>query len=323
MGDQPCVTSVMVMITPGRHEGHDGRQAGRGRRMRPWAYVRPETGGAGAVRSVMIGGVSGRLRAIAQETVSTVERGRYDGPDGVVDIGAGVARAVAGTRLYLPDDVLAEPVEVTGPLVVEVTGESSLDAARRLAAERDGVACLNFASARNPGGGFLNGAQAQEESIARASAIYPALRAAGDFYAFHRADRGLLYTDRVIWSPAVPVFRDDRGRFLASPYTVSFLTSAAPNRAMIARDRPGLLPEVPGALARRAARVLRVAAAHGCRELVLGAWGCGVFGNDPAQVAQVFAAALRDGPWFDRVVFAVLDRREAVRDEFRAAFGLT
>ncbi|MEU4619819.1 TIGR02452 family protein [Actinoplanes sp. NPDC023801] len=263
--------------------------------------------------------MSGRLRAIAHETVSVVERGRYEGPAGVVAIAAGVARSVAGTRLYLPGDELPEPAPAAGPPAIEVTGESSLEASRRLGGT---VACLNFASARNPGGGFLNGAQAQEESIARASAIYPSLRAAGDFYAFHRADRGLLYTDRVIYSPRVPVFRDDRGGFLTEAYDVSFLTSAAPNRAMIARDQPHLLPEVRGALARRAARVLRVAAAHGHRDLVLGAWGCGVFGNEPPTVAEVFAAALRDAPWFDRVVFAILDRRETVRDDFRTAFGI-
>ncbi|WP_204300404.1 TIGR02452 family protein [Actinoplanes campanulatus] len=263
--------------------------------------------------------MSARLRGIARETVAITERGWYDGPDGVVDIAGDVAAAVAGTRLHLPGDPLPEPAGVAGPPVIEVTAESTLAAARRVGA---GVACLNFASARNPGGGFLNGAQAQEESIARGSAIYPALLAAGDFYAFHRADRGLLYTDRIIWSPGVPVFRDDRGRLLAHPYPVSILTSAAPNRAAITRNEPDLLTEVSGALARRAARVLRVAAAHGARELVLGAWGCGVFGNDPGEVARVFAAALRDGPWFDRVVFAIMDRRETVRDAFRAAFAL-
>ena len=265
----------------------------------------------------MICGMSGRLRAIAQETVAIVERGRFDGPGGVVDIAAAVAAAVAGTRLHLPGEVLTPD---PGPPVtpeIEVTGESSLAAARRLG---DGVACLNFASARNPGGGFLNGAQAQEESIARSSAIYPSLLAAGDFYAFHRADRGILYSDRVVYSPRVPVFRDDRGRLLPYAYPVSFLTAAAPNRAMIARDQPALLPQVPGALARRAARILDVAAAHGHRDLVLGAWGCGVFGNDPGAVARVFAAALRERRWFDRIVFAILDRRETVRDEFRAAF---
>ncbi|WP_092556366.1 TIGR02452 family protein [Actinoplanes derwentensis] len=274
--------------------------------------------------------MSGRLRGIARETVSIVERGWYDGPAGRVDISAAVAAAVAGTRLHLPGDALPPPPSTPGgasrpdgvvvprAIAVEVTGESSLDAARRLGA---GVACLNFASARNPGGGFLNGAQAQEESIARSSAIYPSLRAAGDFYAFHRADRGILYTDRVIYSPSVPVFRDDRGGFLAAAFPVSFLTSAAPNRAMITRDQPQLLPQVQGALASRAHRVLRVAAAHGHRDLVLGAWGCGVFGNDPAEVAQAFADALAATPAFDRVVFAVLDRRETVRDAFRAVFA--
>jgi uncharacterized protein (TIGR02452 family) len=121
----------------------------------------------------------------------------------------------------------------------------------------------------------------------------------------------------------VPVFRDDRGDLLPEPYPVSFLTAAAPNRLAIERNQPHLLPEVPAVLARRAARVLRVAAAHGHRRLVLGAWGCGVFGNDPAVVAGAFAAALHDGPWFDEVVFAVLDRQPgtptyaAFRTEFR------
>ena len=246
--------------------------------------------------------VSSRLRAIAKETVEIASRGSYRAGDREVTID--VAPAVAGTRLYEPGDPVAETGTV-GAMAVEVTNESSLDACRRLGGD---VACLNFASARSAGGGFLNGAQAQEESLARASALYPCLRAAGDFYAHHRAHPELTYTDRVIYSPAVPVFRDDRGTLLAEPYRVAFLTSAAPNRAAIARDQPSLLAGIPAVLARRAARVLAVAAAHGHRTLVLGAWGCGVFGNDPALVADVFAAALRDRPAFDRVTFAVLDR---------------
>jgi uncharacterized protein (TIGR02452 family) len=67
---------------------------------------------------------------------------------------------------------------------------------------------------------------------------------------------------------------------------------------------------VPGVLAARAERVLAVAAAHGHRKLVLGAWGCGVFRNDPAVVAAVFAAALaQDRGRFDHVVLAVLDHQ--------------
>jgi uncharacterized protein (TIGR02452 family) len=257
--------------------------------------------------------VSSRLRAIAAETVAIVERGGYR--DVVVD----ATRAVSGTRLYLPDEALpsealrseARPGErLPAAAMVEVTGESTLAAARRLGGD---VAALNFASARSPGGGFLNGAQAQEESLARASALYHCLRAAPEFYAYHRSHRELTYTDRVIYSPRVPVFRDDRGRLLDAAYPVSFLTAAAPNRAMIVLNQPEHLAAVPGILRRRAGRVLQVAAAHGHRRLVLGAWGCGVFGNDPAEVADAFAGALADGPWFEHVTFAVLDKEAAFR----------
>ena len=113
-----------------------------------------------------------------------IEHGRYRAPGGgEVALAADIAAAVTGTRLYLPDD----PVTVTAPdgemPAVEVTRETSLAATRRLG--RD-VVCLVFASARKPGGGFLNGAQAQEESLARASALYACQRAAPQFYAFHR-----------------------------------------------------------------------------------------------------------------------------------------
>ncbi|HET8682864.1 MAG TPA: TIGR02452 family protein, partial [Micromonosporaceae bacterium] len=111
-----------------------------------------------------------RWRAVARETVEIVARGSYVNGAGVeVSVGEQVGAAVAGTRLYLPEDELAEPAVTGGVPVVEVTNETSLSAARRLGED---VACLVFASARNPGGGFLNGAQAQEESIARASALY-------------------------------------------------------------------------------------------------------------------------------------------------------
>jgi uncharacterized protein (TIGR02452 family) len=255
----------------------------------------------------MMAVVSSRLRAIARETVAIADRGVYRTALGdEVHIGDRVARAVSGTRLYAPEDAMAAPTPDRAVPTIEVTNESSLLATRRLGGD---VACLVFASARNPGGGFLNGVQAQEESLARGSALYPCLRAAGDFYAHHRSHAELTYSDRVIYSPAVPVFRDDKGALLPAPYPVSFLTAAAPNRSAILRSQPRYLADIPTVLLRRAARVLQVAAAHGHRRLVLGAWGCGVFGNEPATVAQAFAAALRHSPWFDHVTFAVLDRQ--------------
>ncbi|MFC7981077.1 TIGR02452 family protein [Streptomyces sp. NPDC057336] len=267
--------------------------------------------------------MSARLRGIAQRTEQIVTAGYYRTPGGrEVSVAAAVAAAREGTRTHGPEPV--EPAaRVPVRTVLEVTGESSLEAARRLGGE---VAVLNFASARNPGGGYLNGAQAQEEALCRASALYTCLLRARDFYDHHRAHRDPFYTDRVIHSPAVPVFRDDRGDLLDEPYTAGFLTSAAPNAGVVLRTAPERAAGLPAALTARAERVLETAAAHGYRRLVLGAWGCGVFRNDPAQVAGAFRTLLGPGgrfsAAFERVTFGILDRTPGgtVRQAFARAF---
>ncbi|MFD7319612.1 TIGR02452 family protein [Streptomyces sp. NPDC059875] len=257
--------------------------------------------------------MSARLRGIAKETEEIVEAGRYRAPDGrTVSIEAELKAAVAGTRLYGPEPVPVTP-DTDRTAVITVTDESSIVAAQRLTrADAAPVAVLNFASARNPGGGYLNGAQAQEEAVCRASALYTTLLRAPEYYEHHRAERDAFYTDRVILSPGVPVFRDDRGGLLKEPFTVGFLTSPAPNAGVIRRQNPALADRVPAVLAARAERVLETAVAGGYRRLVLGAWGCGVFQNDPAEVAGAFRALLTNGGrfagHFDEIVFAILDR---------------
>jgi uncharacterized protein (TIGR02452 family) len=247
-----------------------------------------------------------RLRETAAETIAIVARGGYRSPAGAwVQIADTVAGAVADTRLHVPD----EPLTTVGPPnpspVIEVTLESTLSAAQRLG---DDTSALVFASARNPGGGFRTGAKAQEEDIARASALHACLDTVPGYYGHHRADPDLRYSDRVIYAPGVPVFRDDTGRLLDRPHRTAMLVAAAPNLRAVEQNQPDRAATVPAVLARRALRILTVAAAHGHRRLVLGAWGCGVFGNAPAVVAQVFAVALTRVDRFDHVVFAVLDR---------------
>jgi Microbial-type PARG, catalytic domain len=127
--------------------------------------------------------------AVAAETMKLLRDGGYIAPSGRrVDLRANVKAAVARTRLYLPDELALQAAEPMAGLEtsIQVTGESTLAATRRLAASADGeVGALNFASARHPGGGFLSGAAAQEESLARASGLYACLRAAPDFYRSH------------------------------------------------------------------------------------------------------------------------------------------
>lgn len=157
--------------------------------------------------------MSARLRGIARETETIVDAGVYRTPQGrEVSIERALTAALSGTRLYGPEPVPVAVLDRDRAPRFEVTGESSLRAAARMTAEAPGkVAVLSYASARNPGGGYLNGAQAQEEALCRGSALYTTLLRAPEYYAHHRAERDAFYTDRVIHSPGVPVFRDDRG----------------------------------------------------------------------------------------------------------------
>lgn len=261
--------------------------------------------------------------ATAAANQQIIAAGCYNAPSGTtVRIGPEVAAACEGTVSYSPqrtEQLLAAWPAARGThraeTLIEVTPESSMDAARRLAADPAAgpaagpVAVLNFASARNPGGGYLRGARAQEEDLCRVSALYTTLLRAPDYYATHRASFDVFYSHRVIYSPNVPVFRDEHHALLEEPFPVSFLTSPAPNAGAADRDKRS---QAPALLAERAARVLAVAAHHGHRRLVLGAWGCGVFRNDPTYVAAAFHDLLTGrGAFtgaFDHVVFAILDR---------------
>lgn len=269
---------------------------------------------------------------VGKETVAIAERGEYTLPSGQrVSIADAVARALRGTRLYAPEEYAFLDVPAPAdqaPCRVEVTGETTGAAARRLV-EREGearVVALNFASAKNPGGGFLGGAKAQEEDLARCSALYACQITQPAYYEENRACGSMLYTDHLIYSPDVPFFRDERLDLLPAPFVVSIITSPAPNAGEALKRDPRARGAIHATLERRAGQVLRVAAAEGHRTLVLGAWGCGVFRNDPADVAEVFGRWL-EGPTFagvfSRIVFAVYDRSERQDNAraFRARFG--
>ncbi|RKI01280.1 TIGR02452 family protein [Corallococcus sp. AB038B] len=256
------------------------------------------------------------LKGIAQETVGIVERGEYVAPSGrPVLFRAQVEQALRGTLLYRPGDFARlprpEPRAGSSAPRIEVTPEKTGAAARRCV-EVEGVAdvvALNFASAKNPGGGFLGGAKAQEEDLARCSALYPCLLTQREYYDANRGQSSPLYTDHVIYSPQVPFFRDEGLTLLERPFSVSLITAPAPNAGSAERNAPHLLPRMGEALHARALKVLQVAAHHGHRTLVLGAWGCGAFRNNPHDAADAFAHALDAFPGvFERVVFAVWER---------------
>jgi uncharacterized protein (TIGR02452 family) len=219
-----------------------------------------------------------------------------------VDLQDSVKRAIAAKRSLPPDAALPQFASHRFPQTrVQVTNETTLMAARRLAEDGERVLALNFANGVQPGGGFLGGALAQEEVLCRSSALYVTLHE-DPMYAAHRQRPEPDSTDWAILSPDVPVFRDDDGTPRDAPWLLSVLTCAAPYAPTIGQPRAGDL------LAARIRRVLAIARAYGYSILVLGAWGCGAFGNDASRTARDFRAALEEQAGvFEQVVFAVTD----------------
>ncbi len=185
---------------------------------------------------------------------------------------------------------------------VQVTNETTLGAAVRLVQSGLRPLALNFANGIHPGGGFLGGARAQEEALCRSSALFQTL-VNDPMYEEHRQRPLPDSTDWAIYSPDVPVFRDDNGMALEHPWLLSFITCAAPYAPAIGDA------EARDLLQSRILRVLAIARAYGHTVLVLGAWGCGAFGNDPHDTAADFRHALEtdSAGAFSDIVFAITD----------------
>jgi uncharacterized protein (TIGR02452 family) len=255
--------------------------------------------------------VAARLGA---ETVEILRARGYTAPSGNrVDLADRLERAVRGTESYPPDREVPRGVAARHRTAITVENATVLEVARRLAGAGRVVA-LNFASAVSPGGGFLHGALAQEEAIARSSGLYACLEG-NPMYEYHRARLDAMYSDYVLYSPDVPVIRTDGGDLFEEPYPCSILTSPAPFTQALAHYEPHRLPEIEAAFRSRIAKVLSVGAAHGHDTIILGAWGCGAFGGDPGMVARLFHESL-SGPFsgvYREVVFSITDWSEEKR----------
>ncbi|MBO9199319.1 MULTISPECIES: TIGR02452 family protein [Niastella] len=266
---------------------------------------------------------------IANDTLEILEKGFYNNSKGEkVDIALIQQNAVDNTRLFKPEELeeLLETIKKENGFQTqyEVTNETTCDAARRLVnGGVQDVLCLNFASAKNPGGGFLGGALAQEECIARASGLYPCLLSAMEYYNYHRSNRTGLYSDHMIYSPAVPLLKDEGGQELDVPVCTAIITSPAVNAGVIMRDEGGKMDKIAPVMRVRIEKLLALCLSRKHTTLVLGAWGCGVFRNEPEVISQLFLEAL-NGPFanqFQRIVFAVKTNKESIIEPFRKRFN--
>ena len=251
---------------------------------------------------------------------------------------ASIAFSRSNQRLILEDDEVSVPPcgnAAEGRLTVSPkrTFEAASAYARTLK-----TCVLNFASASNPGGGVVHGSSAQEEALCRCSTLYFNLNTNemwSGFYSPHRAARDPIHNDDIIYTPRVVVFKSDTAFPTALPegewYELDVISCAAPNlrvqpsnrmnsgdgdqRAQVAPDELRRIHE------KRLARILDVAVANGEEAVVLGAFGCGAFRNDPNVVAAAAAAVVpRYRTRFKVIEFAVYCRVDDTRnyDAFRA-----
>ncbi|KAH7909357.1 hypothetical protein BJ138DRAFT_1155472 [Hygrophoropsis aurantiaca] len=278
------------------------------------------------------------LRKIAETTLKAIKDGIITVAGISHDLAAKITFSNNNTCYYAADSVLSTwsntsfpPRAIQSNTEISVLEISTLDGARSLSNTLSSrstsfgrIALLNFASATNPGGGFQNGAKAQEESIARSSTLYPSLMTdtAQQFYKLHENDRKRgFYHHVMVYTPAVVVFRDDAGGWI-EPYEVDVITSAAVNagdvrkKVMAARSsasRAETEKKIEEVMRERMARILFLFEHQGAKNIVLGSFGTGVFQNSVELVAKIWADLLtadnaRFKRSFDRVVFAILGK---------------
>lgn len=227
---------------------------------------------------------------------------------------------------------------------VQVMNATTVRAALELAHRPDYMAedsfklgILNFASPTQPGGGFLRGIGSQEASLSLTTLLYPCLEAHFSsnghdeesypqdqtYYKVNaRETKGGLYTDCAFVSPDVPIVRSEdpnstsecRYTWLEKPVLATIVTLPAPNRNQGGASEK----EFDDTLKRRIKRALDLFILHGCTHLILGSYGCGVFGNPPKTVAVEFKKALtKRHKSFGHVVFAILARNKKQGETLR------
>ena len=164
------------------------------------------------------------------------------------------------------------------------------------------VAVLNFASFKNPGGGFIHGMMAQEEAICHDSFLYNVLSQKTSYYGWNREHLNSgLYRDRALYSPDV---------IFSSGKMVDVLTCAAPNLGPIIKYNKPVIKDIVKTQIARVAFICSILEKQQVDTVILGAWGCGVFKNDPYTIAYLFDyfLSMLDGH-FKRVIFAIPDAK--------------
>lgn len=168
---------------------------------------------------------------------------------------------------------------------VSVTRYSSIDTAIYYHNKGYSNICiLNFADAKKMGGGYLNGRNAQEESLCRQTLLYPTLQRSY-MYQLYKNDHNLNKNDFMTYSPNVLVIRDNNNKRIKYPFYVNIISAPAVDNRKYVKHANKIME-------RRIRKIIKLAAYKGNSVLILGAFGCGVFNNDPREISNIFGKIL-------------------------------
>jgi len=239
------------------------------------------------------------------------------------DLSASIPVAKKNTTVYFEDDYPIFDITKTRDTVITVSKDRSYEAAMRLHRQNPDakIAVMNFANAFHAGGGVTKGSSAQEECLCRTSTLYPLLYRKylrDTFYKHHYDLNTPKATDSLVYTEGVIICKTDEDlpkRMLKEDWVmVDVITIAAPDLREKSNKHAPLVngvtymnnAELFGYHVKRAIHMLTCAAAKKADILVLGAFGCGAFENNPEVVARAYKTALHEFPKvFDRIEFAV------------------
>lgn len=259
----------------------------------------------------------GKRVKILRETMKAAEDGCYFVEEREVKIPVSFEQ-IKEVTLYAPEQVAQLSEQDTPgnePTRITLRNQDTLEAAfelhqRRKETEKP-VLILNFANPHRPGGGIRSRPGTQEEHLCVKTTVLCSLETeeAWPFYQTNLDCGTHAQTDTILFSPNTMVIRNPDLSLREDPFPVAVMTVSAP---IASRMEASELPDLENILNRRIHGMLRAAAAEGYTRLVLGAWGCGNFGNDPELVARLFHDNLTG--IFEEVTMAVFDNSE---DQYR------
>lgn len=199
-----------------------------------------------------------------------------------------------------------QPIARKKPFHVDENTEKLTTVECILANAEKRMTALNFANAMYPGGGYVLGGNAQEESLCRASMLFYTIRTQKSFYRKNRLHILPDYTDTMIYSENVPVIRNEQAVLLEKPVLCDFITCPAVNRTFAKFMFPSR--RIDNKMFVRIGKIIKLAVSKKPEVLILGAFGCGMFGNKQKNVFPIFEEIINKYVPDDiKVIFAVPD----------------